>query len=330
MNQSRLWREPDPLLRLFVYPLRVRRLTSLLLLLSSSSVFGQAPAPDAGAQRPHPEDAQAARDARGHFQEGMTHYAARHFRRAIEDFTLAARLVPSADLWFNIARSHEELQEHDRAVEYYERYLRDRVDPPDRDAVQTRIEALRERAEAARIARRNLPTTGTLRISANRDEALVQVDAAAVGATPLSEPLELSPGRHSLTLEAPGYIPFRSSVRVEAGVATGAYADLTPMTEYRSIRGRRIVTWIAAGLAVGGLATSLGFGIRARGLRDDALATPAGPMQDGLRDDARARARYSDIATGATLGLVLTAVILYFIEGRAVGTERTTALAGDP
>lgn len=254
----------------------------------------------------------------------MTFYSARQFRRAIEAFTLAAGLVPSADLWFNIARSHEELDEHDRAIEFYERYLRDRVDPPDREAVEARIVTLRERAEAARLARRNLPTTGTVRISANQEDAQVQVDGEQVGRTPVAEALELTPGRHALTLEAPGHIPFRSSVRVEAGVTTGAYADLTPRTEYRSIRGRRVVTWIAAGLAAGGVATAVGFGVRARSFRDDAFASPPGPMQDGLTRDARDRARYSDIATGITLGLALTAVVLYFIEGRAIGTERVT------
>ena len=300
----------------------VWRLTSLLLLLASSA-FAQGPS-EPESRAPHPEDAQAASDARRHFQEGMTFYSARQFRRAIEAFTLAAGLVPSADLWFNIARSHEELDEHDRAIEFYERYLRDRVDPPDREVVQTRILALRERAEAARLARRNLPTTGTVRISADRDDAEVQLDGATVGQTPMAEPLEVTPGRHALTLEAPGYIPFRSSVRVEAGVTTGAYADLTPRTEYRSIRGRRVVTWIATGLAAGGVATALGFGVRARRFRDDAFDSPAGPVQDGLTQDARDRARYSDIATGIALGLALTAVVLYFIEGRAIGTERVT------
>ncbi len=258
-----------------------------------------------------PEDADAARRARQHFLDGMEHFEAHRYRPAIHQFELAAELVPSADLWFNIARSHEELGEYEPAIEHYRRYLRDRVDPPDKEQVERRIASLETQAETARRAANEVPTTGTLRVSANMEGVEVTLDDRSVGRTPLTTPISLEPGRHRLRLERDGYVPFRSEVRVEAGLVTAAYADLVPATRYRAIRGRRIATWIVGGLAVGGVGAALGFWGKARGL-----------AADGNYDEARDWGRYSDFAWGGAALLAVTAAILYFVEGRAVGTER--------
>ncbi|MEM9074136.1 MAG: PEGA domain-containing protein [Myxococcota bacterium] len=261
-----------------------------------------------------PENVGAAREAREHFRQGMTHFEARAYREAIHKFQLAAALVPSADLWFNIARAYEELNDESslrQAIEHYRLYLRDRVDPPDRARVEQRIESLEVRAEEARQARLRQPTHGTLRISANQSGAAVQVGENRLGQTPVPAPINLEPGTHRLELSQEGYVPFRSDVRVAAGVTTAAYADLVPETRYRAVRGRRIFTWILTGLAVAGLATTLGLGIRSRQFqRDDEF------------DDARDWGRFSDYALGASMILAVGALILYFVEGRAVGTER--------
>lgn len=258
----------------------------------------------------NPENRSAVDQAREHYRSGMTHFDAHDYRGAIAEFHLAARLVPSADLWFNIARAHEEVGELLPAVEHYQLYLRDRVDPPDREAVEARIASLQQRADEARLAAERAPTTGTLRLSSNLEGALVRLDGRDIGRSPLTEPMELSPGRHELALELDGYLPFRSTVRLEAGLTTAAYADLQPATGYRAVRGRRLWTWIAGGLAVAGGGAAIGLGVHAAGLRDENLT------------DARRWARYSDIALGSAVVMALTSVILYFVEGRAVETER--------
>jgi tetratricopeptide (TPR) repeat protein len=283
------------------------------MLQAASLAEGQEPeeAPVPSETAGSPEDADAARRAREHFLEGMEHFEAHRYRPAIHQFELAAELVPSADLWFNIARSHEELGEHEPAIEHYRRYLRDRVDPPDKVQVERRIESLEAQAEAARQAANERPTTGTLRVTANMEGVDVQLDDRSVGQTPLTTPISLEPGRHRLRLEREGYVPFRSEVRVEAGLVTAAYADLVPATRYRAIRGRRIATWIVGGLAIGGIGAALGLWGRARRL-----------AADGNYDEARDWGRYSDFAWGGAALLAVTAAILYFVEGRSVGTER--------
>jgi len=277
------------------------------------------------ASAPSPENAESAAQAREHFRAGMEHFEGRRFREAIHQFELAAAIVPSADLWFNIARGHEELAEHEAAIEHYRRYLRDRVDPPDRAQVEQRIEALEEQAEAARLARQRAPTTGTLRLRSNVEGAAIQVDEREIGETPVVAPLSLGAGSHELDLRSDGYVPFRARVRVDAGVTTAAYADLVPETRFRAIRGRRIFTWIVGGLALAGLGTSIGFGAKARSLTNDAQSHYDGgdvEQGDAVWDDAQRWGTRSDYVLGGAIVLALGSVLLYFIEGRSVGTER--------
>lgn len=293
----------------------------IALALAASTARAQEDAPadapaEAPADGPSPENIEATQRAREHFTTGVEHFSAHRYREAIRSFSLAAQLVPSADLWFNIARAHEELSEYDEAVDYYRRYLRDRVDPPDRDEIERHITVLEERAQAAREARRSEPTTGTLRLSANRDGAEIELDGAPAGQAPWAEPREVAPGRHALVLTREGYIPFRSEVSVEAGVPTAAYADLSPETRYRAIRADRIFTWIAWGLGAASLGVSIGLGVE------------AASRQANL-SDARTWAAYSDGMLGAAIGLGVVGLILWFVEGRSVGTERVTVTDDD-
>jgi tetratricopeptide (TPR) repeat protein len=291
---------------------RTLTLLAVWLVLVAAPVSAQ----DAEAETPvdqgaAPENIEATRRARELFQQGMEHFEARRFREAIRSFNMASEQVPSADLWFNVARAHEELSEYEPAIEHYRRYLRDRVDPPDRESIEQHIAALTERAEAARQARRRAPTTGTLRVTTNREGADVSVDDRGVGEAPLAAPLTLPPGRHRLSVRRDGYMPFEAEVDVQAGVTTAAYADLQPATEYRSTRGGRLFTWIAGGLSVAALGTSIYFGAKAARRQNDM-------DYDGATDAAEV----SDWLLGGAIVLAVGAVVLYFVEGSSVGTER--------
>ena len=307
-------------------------LVAVVLLVGPSLALAQPPAeqpPAEGAPSTgggeQPENIDATREARQRFQAGLAHFEERRFREAIHEFELAGQLVPSADLWYNIARAHEELSAYDRAVEYYRRYLRDRVDPPDRERVEAHIVGLEERAEAERQAMRQAPTTGTLRITATVPGALVAVDERSLGQTPVAAPLSLQPGRHRLSVRGEGYIPFESEVQVEAGVTTAAHADLRRATEYRAVSGGRLFTWITAGLAGVSLIASIVFGIKAAGqeadARDDMLSTME---QLDMLGEAEDTARISDIFLGGAVVLGVGSVILWFLEGSSVETERVT------
>lgn len=256
----------------------------------------------------------ASRRARELFREGLSRFQAEDYRAAITAFEQAAELVPSADLWFNIARAHEELDEYEQAADAYARYLRDRVDPPDRARVEERIATLREQAEAARLAARRAPTTGTLRVESDVRGAEVAIDGRAVGTTPIPLPLTLAAGRQELAVDRSGYVPFRATVGIEPGVSTAARVSLEPSTEYRAVRERRVFTWILAGLGGAAAACAAGLGGYAVHLHRDGDDAAAGRY-----------AMYSDYALGATMGLAVTTAIVAFVEGRSLRTERVSA-----
>lgn len=297
-----------------------------------AQVEGSTATPSAAPSNVTPEHPEIAQKARGYFKKGLEHFQARSFRAAIRDFELAAQLVPSADLWYNVARAHEELSEFSQAVDYYRKYLRDRVDPPDRQQIERHIKSLEEKVEAERSVQRKQPTTGTLRLSGVPNDAKLSVDrrrlspqqrqndtgkVSSVEASNMPElPLGLSrqaiqlslpPGDHQLQVEKSEYIPFRAVTRLEPGLTTAAYPDLVPATQYRSVRGRPLWTWIVGSLAVAALATGLGLSIKA--------ATSSGDQRTDY-------SRYSDYALGAGLGLSVGTVIAYFVESRAVETKR--------
>lgn len=301
-----------------------------VLLFGPSLALGQPPAeqpgqPEApGAGTEQPENIDATREARERFQAGLEHFEARRFREAIHEFELAGQLVPSADLWYNIARAHEEMSDYGRAVEYYRRYLRDRVDPPDRERVEAHIASLEERAEAERQALRQAPTTGTLRITSTVPGALVAVDERSLGETPVAAPLSLPPGRHRLSVRGEGYVPFESEVQVEAGVTTGAHADLRRATEYRSVSGGRLFTWITAGLAGASLIASIVFGIKAAGQEADARDAMSMEEQLDMLSQAEDTASVSDLFLGGAVVFGVGSLILWFVEGSTIETERVT------
>ncbi|MGB0678722.1 MAG: PEGA domain-containing protein [Polyangiales bacterium] len=266
-----------------------------------------APARQAG----RPENIETAQRARQYFSKGMQLFRKHAYRESIQQFTLAARLVPSADLWYNIARAYQELSEYALAIEYYERYLRDRVDPPDRAKVETHIANLRERLEAERAQQLRRPTKGVLRLRINLPRARVQVGQERIENAPQLVTLELPPGRYPLQVKRPGHLPYRAQVRVRVGLTTAAYADLQPQTEYLSRRKPPRWTWVVGSLAAGALIASGAMGIK------------AATMDDEAGEDRWARR--SDALLGVGLALGVATAITYFLERKSVSTERSTA-----
>lgn len=270
------------------------------------------------------QDADAAARAREEFQAGVAHFSAERYSDAIHSFQIAASIIPSADLWYNIARSYEELartrgeaSDYEQAIAHYQRYLTARVDPPDRATVEQQIANLTERLESVRATAHVLPSTGTLRLRSDHDGATVRVDDREVGTTPIDADVQLDPGVHQLRADLEGFIPFVGQVTIEAGSTTSSRIELAPAHRYRAVHGERLFTWVAFGLAGAALATSIGVGVYAADQQSAALNP-----YDAIRlENARGISAWSDAALGATMGLAILGVILFFVEGNSVGTE---------
>jgi tetratricopeptide (TPR) repeat protein len=279
---------------------------------------------DGGDETVGHQDADTAARARAEFMAGSEHFQAERYSEAIHAFQVAASLVPSADIWYNIARSYQELArsrgeatDYEQAIEHFRRYLTARVDPPDRATVEQQIANLEERLASVRLAAQVAPTTGTLRLRAERDGARVLVDDREVGRTPIEDDLELSPGTHRVRAELDGYIPFLADVTITAGTTTSSRIELAPAHRYASTHGDRIFTWVAWGLGVAALGASIGIGIYAADLQSHAVS----PYDAMALENARGVSGWSDAALGAALGFGVLGVILYFVEGNAVGTQ---------
>jgi tetratricopeptide (TPR) repeat protein len=270
------------------------------------------------------QDAESAARARVEFQAGIEHFSAERYSEAIHSFQIAASIIPSADLWYNIARAYEELartrgeaSDYEQAIAHYQRYLTARVDPPDRATVEQQMANLTERLESVRASAHVAPSTGTLRLRSDHDGATVRIDDREIGTTPIDTDVELAPGVHQLRAELPGFIPFVGQVTIEAGSTTSSRVELAPAHHYRAVHGDRIFTWVAFGLAVASLGTSIGVGVYAADQQSAAL----NPFDAIRLENARGISAWSDAALGATMGFAVLGVILYFLEGNTVGTE---------
>jgi hypothetical protein len=265
----------------------------------------------AGAQEPATSEAEHDANvakARQHFLLGMQFFEVRAYRDAIREFETATSIAPSADVWFNIGRAREELGEDEQAKAAFERYLRDRVDAPDAEAVRARIKMIQQRlATGQRGTTEASSGTGSLRIHLapqSASNALVTLDGKT-----LREPLRLTPvilpaGLHRLEVTQSGYVPFRAEVSIEPGMLTAAHPKLDPLTEAPSSRSHpRTWTWVMLGVTgASAIAAGILGGIAADRLSDDHVS------------EARSWARRSDAALAGTAVCALAAAILYFVE----------------
>jgi tetratricopeptide (TPR) repeat protein len=270
------------------------------------------------------QSAEDARRARDEFRAGVEHYEAGRYQEAIHSFQVAGSLVPSADLWFNIgsayeqmARARGEVSDYELAVANYRRYLTERVDPPDRAAVEANITALEERLEAARSALRERATTGELRLRSTFEGAAVTVDAEPAGTTPLETQQQLPSGTHRVDATREGYLPYAAQVGIERGLGATALIALEPARTHRAITGDPVFAWVSWGLGALSLAGSIGLGIAAQGL------VPA-EYNEAALGDARTMGAFSDACLAGAAGFAVIGIALYFIESNAVGmvTER--------
>jgi tetratricopeptide (TPR) repeat protein len=296
---------------------------------SPFSPFAAAPAlaqptspPDVGASAATPEDPARLGQARARFRSGHEQYQQGRYREAIRDFELAASLYPSAEIAYNIALCYEQLHEYDPAIQYFERYLREKVDPPDRPAVEAKIAELRRQRELVRQSRRQRHGEGLLRI-VGPPRSSIRIDRGAPVRPPVASPVAVA-RRSRLVAEGPGMQRFVARVGAHPGEVSTALVRLEPATRYRT-RGRgRVWTWIVGGAAVAAAGAGAVFGVRAVGASADASADwdagrcPAG--RDCYADAAREADR-ADWAFGAALALGVAAVILWFVEGASDETE---------
>ena len=89
-------------------------------------------------------------EAKRLFDEATEHYKVAEFTQALSGYEAAYALFKAPAFLFNIAQCHFQLQNWDRSIFFFESYLREQADPPNRALVEDLMREARERQAAAR------------------------------------------------------------------------------------------------------------------------------------------------------------------------------------
>src|SRR4051812_41901144 len=129
------------------------------------------------------------KEAQEHYFKGKDLYAKGDFDAAARELLAAYEAAPTPDLLFNIAKAYEAAKKLDEATIYYQRYLLEAKDPPDRVRVEATVKRLREemnkqnnkRANKRELQERAMDRQATGRVlfkAGKYQEALLELQAA--------------------------------------------------------------------------------------------------------------------------------------------------------
>jgi hypothetical protein len=310
---------------------------SLVLLSLLAQEASPAPAVDAKAK------------AQALLKEGAQDYEQAAFADALAKFEQAYALFPSPRLLFNIGQANRELGRPLEAIDAFERFL-----------VQVSEAPLEMFEEAKRSVAELSTQVGKLLIECTVAGAVITVDGEKVGEAPIPDLVRVMPGRHQVTATHPRALPAIEDVVVAVGTVqtvvlrppslTGvapapAEPEAPPGSEVRrelppaappadeGFGPGRKWTWVAAGSAVvlAGGAAIAGLAMRSKfDELDKKCGSSAGADYSGCSDsDISAvdlRKNTANVLWGLSAAAVVTAGVLFFVEGRPVAV---TPIAGN-
>lgn len=136
------------------------------------------------------------------FEAGKYENALTQFKDAYSRFDPPRFVIPEV-IW-NIGRCHEELGDLLSALRAFEEFEKYADTPEYKAAAQKKVAEVRDKVMAS------------VTLSVEPAGALVKVDGADIGTAPLSEPVELMPGRHVLSLSRKGFRPREETLDIKA------------------------------------------------------------------------------------------------------------------
>jgi len=152
--------------------------------------------------------------------------------------------------------------------------------------------------------------------------ATVRIDGKEVGLTPLTAPIALAAGKHRVTVEAPGFMPFLEDTVVPSGSTLALDTTLVPLEQ-----GSQLTPW--AWTAVGtGAAAGIAGGVMYVLASDAHREYERAEKQDeakALREKTEQRALTANVLLGSAGALVATGLTLFVID--ALGPEGSNAEA---
>jgi hypothetical protein len=139
-----------------------------------------------------------------HFDRGIAFFNEERYDAALAELARAYELAPAHQTLYNLARVHAALGHAVESAAAYERYL----------AEAGEAIGERRRREARRALEEQRSRIGRLTVRADVEGATVAVDGVDVATTPLTAPIPLSAGTHTVEVRAPGHETVRRAVAV--------------------------------------------------------------------------------------------------------------------
>jgi tetratricopeptide (TPR) repeat protein len=180
------------------------------------------------------------RAAQSQHRAAVKAYSRGKYQEAIALFSAADAQFPKAEFSFNVARAYEALADGSSALAYYRDYLRRAENPRDAVAVNQRVRVL-----AAQLASRGMQQ---LTLLSSPRGAEVVVDRVRVGLSPIT--LDLTPGKHAVTLRLDGYQAISAEVELLADSPRDVSFMLLAVPKPAAIVERPLVAASAPGSAL--------------------------------------------------------------------------------
>jgi tetratricopeptide (TPR) repeat protein len=256
--------------------------------------------------------------AETHFKAATAYYNQGKYAKALEEFNEAYRLMPLPEITFNIAQCHERLGDIEKAIEVYNKYIEEKPDAKDLQAVKDKIVSLEERLESTGI-----------HVTVAEEGAAVFIDDQEVATSPLDGLIKVAPGSHELRVEKDGFQTFNMKFSVSAGLTQSATVTLTPLSgkpegegggegggETVEPVGKPNMAGYYAGYAVSGAVLIAGGAMGVMALvnvqkANDAVDSNESGTYYDKRDKAKKFALAADILIPVGVaGLVITSIIL--------------------
>jgi hypothetical protein len=278
------------------------------------------------------------------FQKGRELFLANDFAAALVEFRAANELLASPNTRLYIARCERELGHYAAAFLEFQRAA---SEASDRASSDPRYASTRDVARQEGAALEGKFGRLTVKAGSGTERAIITVGGKPLGAAALGVAAPIDAGNVEVAATAPGMLPFKTIVTVQAGAtaelvvtlerdpnaqevpptpAPGEAQDTPPA---RSGGGVRIAGLVVVGVGVAGVVTFAALAASAKSTYDKLLAECGGPCDTSY--EARIKAGENqqlaaNVALGVGIGaLVVGGVMVAFGGAKAAATNASAA-----
>jgi hypothetical protein len=183
-----------------------------------------------------PAQAESVRTAKKLFDQGSAAYENSEFEKAIELFEKAQEIAPRPQICFSLAQAYRRQAANEadplarkrtmeNAIRAYRQYLDLAPEGTRRTHAEQFIATLERFLEYEDRAQSKVAARTELIVMSNVGSGKVAIDGKNVE---LMEPVEVTPGLHTVSVEATGYFPYENRANIPEGRSITVDAELKP------------------------------------------------------------------------------------------------------